>query len=182
MRIRRMTIRLPARLRGTAEQEARHIAQAVTEQFQGEISAKDGEIATLKADKEKLTADAGELNTRVAQLEKSDVIRSEEALDAKADAIWKEKLSQCGIPERLHGKVAVGVSREKFMGDDGFDVNAFTEAVETEISDWEEKLGEPVQGLGFSRKSAVGEDNQFTEDDADALADQMAASLGNKAE
>ena len=36
MRIRRMTIRLPARLRGTAEQEARHIAQAVTEQFQGD--------------------------------------------------------------------------------------------------------------------------------------------------
>lgn len=36
MRIRRMTIRLPARLRGTAEQDARRIAQAVAEQLQGD--------------------------------------------------------------------------------------------------------------------------------------------------
>ncbi|MCB1800550.1 MAG: hypothetical protein KDI82_02570 [Gammaproteobacteria bacterium] len=36
MRIRRMTLRLPARLRGTAEQDARRIAQAVAEQLHGD--------------------------------------------------------------------------------------------------------------------------------------------------
>ena len=36
MRIRRLTVRLPARLRGTAEHEARRIAQAVAERLDGE--------------------------------------------------------------------------------------------------------------------------------------------------
>ena len=37
MRIRRMTIRLPARLRGLAEHEARRIAQAVAERLGGDV-------------------------------------------------------------------------------------------------------------------------------------------------
>lgn len=37
MRIRRMTIRLPARLRGTAEHDARRIAQAVAERMGGDL-------------------------------------------------------------------------------------------------------------------------------------------------
>jgi hypothetical protein len=159
-----------------AEIEADSTAD-VTAKFSKDIEAKDKEIENLTASNTQLTEANDGLGARVQKLEKTDALRAEEALGVQANSIVSTKLSESGIPERLHAKVRGCVSHQKFVGEDGkLDIAAFTESVETEIADWEDNLGEPVEGLGLSHRSVEGDDaNQFTDDKAEELANDMAA-------
>ena len=146
---------------------------------QSELDAKDTEITALKSDKTKLTEDITAVGTRVIELEKSDVLRKEEALDAKAESIWSQQLSESSVPERLYKKVRQLVTREKFMADDKFDNEAFKAAVDAEICDWEEQLKtDTVQGFTAPNRTVDG-----TPVDAmstDATVDRMLGHLGQK--
>jgi hypothetical protein len=118
----------------------------VTEKFT--VEKKDLETK-LAAEKETNTA----MSERVQKLEKNDLIRREQEFKSNADSIWSKKLSESKIPSHLYDKVSGYVQYAKFVKDDSFDRPAFTEAIDLEIKDWEDKgVVDTVIGTGFSKK------------------------------
>lgn len=158
------------------------VSADIEAKFQKKLDDKDSEIATLSGNNDKLTKDITIMGEKVNKLEKNDIIRTEEALDAKAKSIWVEKLSDSSIPDRLHEKVRAMVKRDAFMAEGKFDEEAFSKAVDDEICDWEENLGSSsVQGLGFSTRTVDGSEgddkNKMT---VDATVDRMLGHIGRK--
>ena len=130
-----------------------------------EITAKDSEIADLKA---KLTASessANDLSDRVVALEKRDTLRDEESAKEKAASIMTGALVASTLPERLHGKVTQ-VDYNKHMTDGKLDVAAYTTAVNAEVKDWEDTIGAvvpPVQGVSTPPAQESSEDIESSE-------------------
>lgn len=158
------------------------VSADIEAKFQKKLDDKDSEIATLSGNNDKLTKDITIMGEKVNKLEKNDIIRTEEALDAKAKSIWVEKLSDSSIPDRLHEKVRAMVKRDAFMAEGKFDEEAFSKAVDDEICDWEDNLGSSsVQGLGFSTRTVDGSEgddkNKMT---VDATVDRMLGHIGRK--
>ena len=104
------------------------------------------------------------------KMEKAEAIRQEKERLALIDSIWKEKLSESEIPERLFGKVRAQVSHEKFIKEGEFDMEGLKKAIEKEIADWVEAgVKTSVLGKGFSEKEAeekasAEEDKKWVED------------------
>jgi len=169
--------------------------KALTEAIKGEITADlETKFSTDKADlvteneslKAQLTKKDGEntaLTERVLGLEKNDAIRAENELKAKAEHIWAMKLAESVVPETMHEKCRAMVSYAKFTKDGVLDEEKFTEAIKTEIGDWEAKMEKvTVLGTGFSSKDeldsetkkdkALAKENEEAADDLLAMAGQ----------
>jgi hypothetical protein len=105
------------------------------------------------------------------KLTKENATRKERELASEAKSLFKAKLVESEIPERLHDKIQGMVDHNKFVKDDSLDVAAFGAAVDAEIKDWLDRgiKKEPVvQGEGTSTKSPAGntkleENNTLTE-------------------
>lgn len=148
------------------------VTKKVTDDVTAELTKKFNEEKT-KSDKEKET-----LSDKVAQLEKNDILRTARELSLQADRIFDQCLSQSDVSEHLRDKVKVMVKHTKFVNEDVLDVEKFTEAVQAEIKDWEEKgATSKVIGTGFAKKSETGENTeqtQFAEQNKQATADLLA--------
>jgi len=126
------------------------------------------------------------LGDKIMQLEKKDTLRDERERKASADAIWTRKLSESNIAEHLFDKIRSHVSHSKFMADGIFDVNAFSTAVDAEITDWETRgATTQVMGAGFTNKNSVDTEaqkqKQLAEQD-DARANDLLKLAGQKVE
>ena len=154
------------------------LTQDVVATHATELSDKDGSISALTIENETLKAENTTLkeeNTvnedRVAALEKKDAIRDEQSLDAQASGILTAKLSASSIPERLHGKVAAGVSKDAFVAEGVLDVDAYSANIDTEVKDWEESIGDTSAVLGIG---AINRDEDTTEaSEDDSIVDRM---------
>ncbi len=149
---------------------------ALSATYSTELSTKDSSISALTEENESLKADNTKLqeestvnNDRVAALEKKDAIRDEQALDAQATGIVNTKLSASSIPERLHGKVAAGITKDAFVAEGVFDVEGFSASVDTEIKDWEESIGDTSTVLGVGGTNRGEEDSTEASEDDDIV-------------
>lgn len=148
----------------TSTIEASHKA-AMAEQNET-LTALTEENAKLKAANEKLQEENAVNEDRVAKLEKKDAIRDEQALEAQASGIVSAKLSASTIPERLHGKVCAGISKDGFVAEGVLDVDAFSASIDNEIKDWEDSLvGSTSAVLGLGGTNRGEDETEASEDD-----------------
>ena len=140
------------------------------EDFKTKLAAKDGEIAAQ--------------NDRILKLEKSDTIRSENEVKLTANTIWTRKLGESDIPEHLFEKVQSQVSYSRFVKDQVFDHDKFTEAVSAEIKDWEDKgIKTSVLGSGFTAKEGEESESETKLEKADGkAADELLGLAGESQE
>jgi capsid assembly protease len=133
-----------------------------------------------------MQAENGSLKESVLKLQKSEAIRQVREVKADADSIWTQALSGSDVPERLHDKVKVQVSHDKFVQDGLLDRTGFADAVKAEVEDWETKgATSQVMGTGFSSKDV--EDEGATklkreEKTDEALADSLFEASGGSRE
>ena len=131
-----------------------------------------------------MKAENSSLQDSVLGLQKSEAIRQEREIKTEANAIWAEALGGSDIPERLHDKVKVQVSHEKFVQDGMLDRAGFTEAVKAEVEDWETRgATSQVMGTGFSSKDVEDEGTVKAKHEAKAdedLADSLFELAGGK--
>ena len=138
---------------------AEGVAQAEA-QFSQE---RDGFTQTIDGLRTQLS-DQGE---RIAKMEKQTALDKEAAALANADRLFAEAFAESDVPDRWKGKVRNQVNHQKFVNDDGdLDEKGFSEAVEAELKDWEEK-GATSSVSGFAQ--AVEDD---TEGDETPLAEE----------
>ena len=164
-------------------------AQAQKEKEDALSATHKAEIEALKKEKDKLnTTFSTELTSRdekILKLEKQEAIRTERDRQNEADRVWKEKLSASSIPAKLHDKVRAQVVHDKFVKDEAFDTKAFGEAVDAEIKDWTESIGNfaPVRGQGGSVRTVElvpdNDENNMSEDDQ-AWINKMRTKAGDK--
>jgi len=148
------------------------LEQKLATKFDGEKTAMATENSTLK--------------DSVLKLEKFEAIRQVREVKTDADGIWTSALAGSDIPDRLHNKVKVQVSHEKFVEDGILDRDGFSAAVKTEVEDWETRgATSQVMGTGFSSKGVEDEEAtklQKEEADDDALAEEIFAASGGTRE
>jgi hypothetical protein len=121
------------------------------------------EKTVMEAKLETMQEDNKAMSNKVLDLEKKDVIRSENELKDEAGKIWQDKLSASKIPERYYDKVQPHVSYSKFVEKGKLDVEKFGESIDAEIKDWEDRgMTETILGSGFSDKE-VGDGTSTTE-------------------
>ncbi len=142
------------------------VTTAVAASVSKDLQAKfDAEKVTLeegfKAEREKLETKGTEQSERMKKLEKKDVIRDERDLKAQAARIWDAKLAESDLSDRIHDKVRKMVSHDKFVKDGVLDTQAFADAIDAEIKDWDAR-GATVTVLG-SGSSIKGVDDSETE-------------------
>lgn len=96
-----------------------------------EVQAKNAEIESLVAEKESLKEALNE--------KEKDAVRSKmEVAKATAKAVFATKMADSIIPETLHGKVEKQISFSNYLTEEGnLDEEKYSEAVASEISDWE---------------------------------------------
>ena len=150
------------------------------------IAAKDKEIADL-TDKVSAAGEQNkELGTRVNNLEKKDIMRSEKDLKVSADSIVASELSKTKFSARIQEKIKGNIDYESFIADGKFDATAFAESVKAEVKDWQEIVGDSTSEpsldvLGVSTNSSSNEDGKPVETEAvSEKVDSLAASLGIK--
>jgi len=152
------------------------IEDAVSTKLSAEFAKKE---ASMKVEN-------GSLKESVLKLEKSEAIRQVREVKADADSIWTKALNGSDVPERLHDKVKVQVSHDKFVEDGLLDRAGFTEAVKAEVEDWETRgATSQVMGTGFSSKDVEDEGAAKTkkeEADDEALAESLFEASGGKRE
>jgi hypothetical protein len=155
-------------------EEAKKFADLVLEDANKKFESEKKELIEANDEKEKAFNEKIEaLENQVKEFEKAAVIAEEAARKEFAEKTWNEKLKDASIPERLHEKVKAFVSAEKFVGEDGFDKEAFEAAVVKEIKFWAEtKEEEKIQGSGSFSKKSAGE-NEFSEKEAEEAADAL---------
>ena len=98
-------------------------------------------------------------------MEKTDIIRQEKENSRTADSIMDERLKTSTIPTRLFSKVKAVVDQDKYISENGvFDSKAFSEAFETEASDWEKQFEDigPIQGSTTTVKTESSPEDDKT--------------------
>jgi len=139
----------------------------VAEEFANEVEEKMKK--EFEKEKETFSNTIDSLNTRIddqdkkiASFEKSEAIRTENELKAKADSIWDVALAKSDLRKSLYPKVRKHVSYSDFVGEENvLDLEKFTEAVANEISDWESRTKEEVVlGAGGSNRDELGLDGE----------------------
>jgi hypothetical protein len=158
-----------AALMGEAKEE---VTASVTESVTADLTAK---FEKEKEDLENKHSEESKASTdRILELEKKDEIRTLNEMKNSADSIWASKLSESNIPDHLFGKVAAHVSYTKFVKDGVLDKDAFVEAIDAEIKDWEDKgVNTSVLGLSVTRKGETGDEDpeaaKFAKENEDAV-------------
>ncbi|MBW2623966.1 MAG: S49 family peptidase [Deltaproteobacteria bacterium] len=166
-------------------------AQELREKYPDMVAEIEGSVEqklTAKFDK-KATAmqdENGTLKASVLKLEKSEAIRQVREVKTDADSIWTAALNGSDVPERLHDKVKVQVSHDKFVQDGLLDRAGFAKAVKAEVEDWETRgATSQVMGAGFSSKDVEDESSvklKKEEADDEALAAMLFEASGGKRE
>lgn len=129
------------------------------------IEKKEAEIKELK---DSLDAQA----VKLSDLEKQEALRAEKELKAVAEAIETEKLSASSIPDRLHSKVKGRINYNSFVIDGSFDATKFSEALDSEVKDWEASLSQSVPSVqGYSH--SVDPTTVKTDNEADEFVSRM---------
>jgi hypothetical protein len=157
------------------------IMEQAKAELQPELDRRDIEIGDLKRENESLSQDLGKTNERLLKLEKQDAIRSEKEMAREADAIWSKELADSDVPPRLHKKAQSMVSHEKYVKDDVFDREVFTEAVRNEITDWEDRTKEPVIGGGTPPGAQLNEEEILETEDDEAVQEMLEMAEGEQA-
>lgn len=175
------------------------VADAIREEVERDLRASfdaekkgfEDKVTGLQAQLQERDQEKSKLEERVLKLEKADFIRTEqekkERIAMAAESIWTKALAGSDVPEHMHEKVRKMVKTDAFTKEDVFDEQAFGQAVQTEIEDWEGKgMTRKVLGTGFSVKSGGVEDPdaklaQQQEADVDAWVKDMLA-LGGQIE
>ena len=157
-------------------QELREKYPEMVAEIEGAVTAKsDAKAATMKNEN-------SALNDKVLKLEKLEAIRQVKEVQSEANMIWASALSGSEIPERLHDKVKVQVSHEKFVKDGLLDRAGFAEAVKAEVEDWETRgATSQVMVTGFASKDVEDDGAKKTKLEAQAdedLADAIFARSG----
>lgn len=136
----------------------------------------------LKGETQNLSDSVKQYEDRVNKLEKAEELRRAKDLQAQADQIVSNKLSEHKIPTRLHDKVRRHIDHNEFVDDNSkLDVEKFTEKAEAEVKDWAETLSDISQSnqtvLGFGGGERTSEaDNK--DQQAEQLANQMLSYVG----
>ena len=139
----------------TAEAITTAVSDAVSG-FQAKLDEKDTQIAALTTEKTGLSESLSKVEGRCLSLEKKDALREESDLDSQVESVWLSALPASGLPKWLYPKVKKQVTRDRFMSEDVFDKAAFIEAVKAEITDWETRSGEEIEGFGVTLRGADG--------------------------
>jgi hypothetical protein len=168
----------------TKEVTAKAITAAVTEavsEFKTQLEEKNTQIETLTTEKTGLSESFSKVEGRCLSLEKKDALRDEVDLASQVESVWLTALSACGLPKWLYPKVKKQVTRDKFMVDGAFDKAAFIKAVGEEITDWETKSGQEVEGFGVILRDA-DDSNASGQLQSDAIVDRMLGYVGQTSE
>ena len=157
------------------------LTDEVTTKVTDELTIVFGEEKKILEDENaRLSESVEDSQTRLAKLEKKDVLREERDRKDTASRIWKNKLSDSDVGEHLWDKVEKMVSFTKFVKEGELDVEAFTAAVDEEIKDWEKKVGSSTSGMGIVSRDATGnqEDNSENKEENTQLADNLLERAG----
>lgn len=149
---------------------------AIQSEFSGKLKEKDDKITELEKEKETLSNSNTELSDRVQKLEKNDTIRTEREIKANAKSVVEKRLSQTSFSDRIKDKIRQQFSHEKFVDENNsFDIQKFTEHVDSEVKDWEASLEESgsnkVDGYGFT-ENKEGE-SEFSETKVDEVTNRL---------
>jgi len=159
----------------------KEIVDNTTEDLKAQFSKEKKELEEkLAQERNGFSEERTQFEEKVAALEKAEAIRRERELKFEAGAIWREKLSNSDIPDRLHDKVMSQVNYEKFVNEGALDTESFQSAIDEEIKDWTDRgVTSNVMGFGVSVKT-VDEDARKKKDEGseDSLADQLFALSG----
>lgn len=141
------------------------ITNAVSEPYVTELGKKSEEIKTLMEENDRLSQNLDKTQDRILKLEKAEAIRAENEMKREAEVIWSSELANSDVPTRLHEKCKSMVSHVRFIDEGTFDKASFTEAVRTEITDWESRTKESVIGGATPPGSTPSEDELIAQDD-----------------
>jgi len=128
--------------------------------------------ASLKAEKEAISE-------RLIILEKKDSIRTEKELKDQVDDVFTKHLSESSIPNRYWDKVKACVNSNTYIKDLCLDVKSFTDAIVSEIKDWEDK-GVTTEILGSGKTKRDLSDQGGKDFDASSIADNLLKLAGQK--
>ncbi len=125
------------------------------EKFQ-EISSKVSQLTEIAKTQ---TETIGDLTTKNLSLEKINAVRAETELENQAKGVWDGKLNLSGLPSHMFEKVMKHVTHGTFVDikSGECDWNKFSEAVDTEIKDWETRLSKSassVLGSGYNTRTS----------------------------
>jgi hypothetical protein len=141
----------------------------ITREVEGKFNQeKDGLVNQFQAQIDETNKKLTALDDTNKSLEKQLSIRAEKDRQNEAAAIMETLLSKSKVPSTLYDKVKKQVDYTAFTKEDTLDVVAFTKAVEDEIKDWEDRIGDKVLGFGTSSKEPVTKvpsEDEFSDDD-----------------
>jgi hypothetical protein len=136
-----------------------------------------GEVAKLSETVNAQGKQLKEQDEKLNSFEKDKVLQTELSWKREAKQIWTEKLDDSTVPLRLHKKAMNQVKYSKFVKDDQFDAQAFAEAVDKEIEDWEQDDNDEVLGFSSSGKADDSKSAKLKKEheEDDAFVDEMLA-------
>jgi len=173
--------------------EERQMEKLTLEQLKAEhpdlvTSLTDEAVASVEAkfnkEKEGLEAKIEASDTKLASLEKKDVIRAEKELKNDANSIFAIAFNASDVPEHLFDKVRAMLNHNKFVADEILNTETWKESCEAEILSWE-KAGVTdtvIGGGGFSLKGENGASTELANEekqDTD-MADALLANVGSQ--
>jgi hypothetical protein len=134
------------------------LVEQIETALSGELEEKfSKERADLKAENDRKLE---EKEDRILSLEKKDTLRDEREMKTKADKIWIAKLTESEVAEHLWDKIQRHVLHGKFVKEGVLDEAAFSEAIKTEIEDWEKRgATQKVMGSGSLDSSDLSADD-----------------------
>ena len=128
-----------------------------TKASEEKLNAKDVEIAALASENESLKKE-------LKEKEKAALQSKTEVAKAKANAIFVAKMAESIIPEKLHAKVEKQVSFSDYLTEEcSLDEEKYSEAVASEISDWEASFTSSKEIKGVVTRT--DENNQETDEE-----------------
>lgn len=143
------------------------IEKAAKKPLQDELAEKDRKITVLEDTNQQLSDTNKTNESRIADLEKSEAIRTERELSANAEGIFAAALSNSKIPARLHSKVRAQVRHDDFVEEGVLDEAKFKEAIANEIKSWETDLAAAYKKHDVVLGMTGGGDNEATGDSTD---------------
>lgn len=130
-----------------------------TKASEEKLNAKDAEIAVLASENESLKKE-------LKEKEKAALQSKTEVAKAKANAIFVAKMAESIIPEKLHAKVEKQVSFSDYLTEEcNLDEEKYSEAVASEISDWEASFSSSGSKEIKGVVTRTDENNQETEEE-----------------
>jgi hypothetical protein len=173
-----------------ADEIRQEVERDLRASFDAEKTGLEDQVAGLKSQLQEKDESNQKLEARVLKLEKNEYIRTEQEKQSRvnmaAERVWTRALAVCDIPEHMHEKVRAMVKADAFVKEDVLDEDAFSQAVQEEIDEWEGKgMTTKVLGTGFSKSGGNIDPDAKTEEQMKAEDDEWLKemlALGGQAE